>query len=84
MNGVDAKGLALYLLQHPTRVPVVLQAGWRLRANKWWRRVPFLPLPDQAYWNFRLMTATGSSEGLMSAREIVDAAVWSSRQRVGR
>lgn len=84
MKGVDGMGLVRYLLQHPSRLPVVLRAGWRLRANKWWRSAPFLPLPDQAYWNFRMMTATGSNEGLMSAREIVDAAVWSSRQRVGR
>lgn len=84
MNGVDISVLARFLLRHPTRVPAVLQAGWRLRANNWWRRVPFLPLPDQRYWNFRIMTATGSIEGRMSAREIVDAATWSSRQRVGR
>ena len=84
MNGVDVKGLSSYLLRHPARVPAVLRAGWRLRAKDWWRRAPFLPLPDQRYWNFRMMTATGSAEGRMSAREVVDAAVWSSHQRVGR
>lgn len=84
MNGVDAKGLARHLLRNPARVPAVLLAGWRLRARNWWRHAPFLPLPDQRYWNFRMMTATGSVEGQMSAKEIVDVAVWSSRQRVGR
>ncbi|HVA53800.1 MAG TPA: hypothetical protein VNF05_09845 [Acidimicrobiales bacterium] len=84
MNGVDGRGLVRYLTRHPSLVPVVVRAGWRLRAHQWWRRRPFLPLPDQAYWNFRMMTVTGSMEGRVSAREIVDAAVWSSRQRVGR
>lgn len=84
MIGVDVKGLVRYLLRHPTFVPVVLRAGWRLRVNWWWRRAPFLPLPDHAYWNFRRVTATGSSEGMMSTREVVDAALWSTRQRVGR
>jgi|GEM_PF-1746290 len=31
-----------------------------------------------------MMTATGSTEGRVSAREVVDAALWSSRQCVGR
>ena len=84
MNGIDLTGLGRYLLRHPTVAPAVLLAGWRLRANKWWRHAPFLPLPDQKYWNFRMMTATGSTDGAMSVREIVDAARWSSRQRVGR
>lgn len=84
MNGIDVKGLGRYVLRHPTVAPTVLLAGWRLRANKWWRHAPFLPLPDQKYWNFRMMTATGSMDGAMSVREIVDAARWSSRQRVGR
>jgi hypothetical protein len=84
VNGIDLTGLGRYLLRHPTVAPVVLLAGWRLRANKWWRHAPFLPLPDQKYWNFRRMTATGSTDGAMSVREIVDAARWSSRQRVGR
>lgn len=84
MNGADFTGLARYLLRHPARVPVVLRAGWRLRADRWWRHAPFLPLPDRHYWDFRMMTATGSIEGQLSVREMVDAAVWSSRQRVGR
>ncbi|MHB8379598.1 MAG: hypothetical protein ACYDB2_06745 [Acidimicrobiales bacterium] len=84
MNGVDVRGLARHLLRHPARVPVVLRAGWRLRANRWWRRAPYLPLPDRRYWEFRMMTATGSIDGRLSAQEMVAAAAWSSRQRVGR
>ncbi|HEV3187653.1 MAG TPA: hypothetical protein VGZ04_06350 [Acidimicrobiales bacterium] len=84
MNGVDARGLLWYLARRPKLVPLVVRAAWRLRAKYWWRRAPYLPLPDEHYWNFRMMTATGSTEGHVSAREIVDAARWSSRQRVGR
>jgi hypothetical protein len=84
VKGVDVGGLLSYLLRHPTRVPVVLLAAWRLRARNWWRHAPFLPLPDEAYWNFRLVTAMGSTRATISAREIVDTARWSSRQRVGR
>jgi hypothetical protein len=36
------------------------QAG-RLARPAWWRRAPFLPLPDPAYVRFRLDTQYGSS-----------------------
>jgi hypothetical protein len=84
VNGVDVRGLVRYLFQRPALVPIVVRAAWRLRANHWWRRAPFLPLPDERYWNFRMTTATGSAKGRVSAREMVDAARWSSRQRVSR
>jgi hypothetical protein len=31
----------------------------RLAKRGWWRRAPFLPLPGDAYWQFRLVTAYG-------------------------
>jgi hypothetical protein len=70
-----------YLVRHPAKVPAVLVAGWRLRANHWWRRAPYLPLPSTPYWNFRMVTAKGSTSATLSAREIVDTATWSIRQR---
>jgi len=84
VNGIDLKALARYLALRPGQLPVVIRAGWRLRARGWWRRAPFLPLPDRSYWNFRMMTATGSTNGPMSADDIIHAAQWSRRQRVGR
>lgn len=84
MKGVDLKQLIRYLLLHPTQAPMFFRAGWRLRVTKWWRHAPFLPLPDRAYWNFRMMTATGSTNGSMSVEDVVSAAKWSLLQRVGR
>jgi hypothetical protein len=83
VNGVDLKELSQYLARHPSKLPVVLRAGWRLRARRWWRHAPFLPLPDKAYWDFRLVTVTGSLSGTLSIEEILDAARWSVRQGVG-
>ena len=84
MSGVDVKGLLGQLLRRPLLARDVLRAGWRLRARAWWRRAPFLPLPDRAYWAFRVMTATGSSGGTVCARDVLEAAAWSVRQPVGR
>ncbi|MGA7835365.1 MAG: hypothetical protein WCA31_09195 [Acidimicrobiales bacterium] len=84
MNGLDAKAMLRHLLRHPTHLRLLVAALWRLRATGWWRRAPFLPLPDRAYWRFRLSTATGSPSGSTSVREVVEFAKWSARQRVGR
>ena len=34
----------------------------RLARPRWWARRPFLPVPDEAYWQFRLVTAFGGPE----------------------
>jgi hypothetical protein len=84
VRGIELKPLAKHLLRHPTLAPVVVRAAWGLRARKWWRRAPFLPLPDRAYWNFRLVTVNGSTIPAVSVNDVVDFAKWSRLQRVGR
>ena len=84
MNGVNVRALTRYLLQHPAEVRPLFSAFWRMRATRWWRSAPFLPLPDRAYWRFRLATATGSPTGSPDVREMVAFAKWSALQRVGR
>jgi hypothetical protein len=77
-------GLSLYLRHHPRDAWPLLRAGWRLRGNAWWRRAPFLPLPDAAYWNFRMVTLGVSSTNPLTPIEMVQAAKWSLRQTVHR
>ena len=36
-----------------------LSALSRLSRRGWWHRPPFLPVPGEAYWHFRLVTAFG-------------------------
>jgi hypothetical protein len=77
-------GLGAYLLRHPLDASMVLRAGWRLRRRDWWRHAPFLPMPYQPYWSFRMTTASGSSGVLPTPEEMVNAAKWSLLQRVGQ
>ena len=42
----------------------------------WWRRVPFLPLPDAAYLRFRMQTAYGGDGGSPSAEDVVTYLRW--------
>ena len=73
-----------YLATRPREAIVVARAGWRLRRAAWWRRAPFLPLPDERYWAFRMLTAFGSAPSRATPAQLVDAARWSMRQRVGK
>ena len=84
MTGAARRALVIYLLGHPADAMVVARAGWRLRRRRWWRRAPFLPVPDSAYWSFRMKTAFGDEVVSPAPRELVAAARWSVQQRVGK
>jgi hypothetical protein len=51
---------------------------------RWWRRAPFLPLPDAAYLRFRLETQYGR-DGAPAAGDLVTYLTWcrSERRRIG-
>jgi hypothetical protein len=48
-----------------------------LAAPGWWRRPPFLPLPDRDYLHFRLQTAYGGAgEGPVEPDDMVSYLQW--------
>lgn len=49
------------VLAHPVLWPTALRQAWRLAPTGWWRRRPFLPLPDPGYLRFRMVTAYGGT-----------------------
>lgn len=49
------------LLRHPVLWPTAVSTALRLASPGWWRRRPFLPVPDADYLRFRLETQYGSS-----------------------
>ena len=75
-------GLGRHLFLHPADGVAVLRAGLRLRRKNWWRRAPFLPIPDAKYWEFRMSTVNGAS-GELTPKDVVVAAKWSLQQPVG-
>jgi hypothetical protein len=76
MKRLWAPGLGRYLVRHPRDLAVLARAGWRLRADGWLRRRPFLPLPDANYWHFRVVTVNGDSAVSLGPASMVDAARW--------
>lgn len=63
------------MVRHPGLWPTALRQAVRMAAPGWWRRPPFLPLPDEAYLRFRLQTAYGSG-GVPEAGDVVAYLRW--------
>jgi hypothetical protein len=71
---------------HPTLWWSALTATFRLARRGWWHRAPFLPVPGEAYWRFRLVTAFGGT-GTGAALERADVLAylrWCRRTHPGR
>jgi hypothetical protein len=58
-------------------------ALFRLARRGWWRRAPFLPLPGDSYWRFRLETAYGGdgSATELTREDVVAYLRWCQRSR---
>jgi hypothetical protein len=70
LTGRDVVVVLSAVLAHPSIWWAGLAAVARLSRRGWWRRPPFLPLPGESYWRFRLVTAfggTGTEAGLDGA-----------------
>jgi hypothetical protein len=55
----------------------------RLARPEWWRRPPFLPVPDAEYWHFRMVTAYGGEGDArqLSGSDVVAYLRWCQRMR---
>lgn len=76
--GVEAVG------RHPSLWPsaVALLAG--LVPTRWWRRAPFLPLPDRRWLAFRMETAYGDPAAVPPGGDLVAYLAWQRAERARR
>ena len=56
----------------------------RLAPRGWWRRPPFLPLPDRDYLRFRLQTMYGAAERTPETNDVLDYLWWCKREASAR
>jgi len=68
-------------LRNPRTAAALLRVGWRFRARDWYKRFPFLPVPDAGYLRWRMYTAYGDEEIVPPADDIVRYARWAVRDR---
>lgn len=77
-------GLTLVLagrsLRNPALALALLRVAWRFRSREWYRRPPFLPLPDRRYLKWRMYTAYGDEEIIPPADDIARYALWAVRE----
>ncbi len=53
----------------------VVQAK-RFARSRWWSRAPFLPLPGNSYWKFRMESIYGDPNALPSRSELIEYLEW--------
>ena len=68
--------LALRSVMHPTLAVDLVRVAWRFRAREWYRRAPFLPLPDATYLKWRMYTAYGDFDAVPSPEEVERYVRW--------
>lgn len=68
--------LALRSVIHPTLALDLVRVAWRFRAREWYRRAPFLPLPDATYLRWRMYTAYGDFDAVPSPQEVERYVRW--------
>ncbi len=81
--GRDTATVVRALLPHPTLWWTGLTTVKRLARRQWWRRAPFLPVPGDAYWHFRLVTALGGDgdSSALQGDDVVAYLRWCQRSR---
>jgi len=72
--------LALRSLRDPAAGMALLRVAWRFRRRGWWRRAPFLPLPDRTYLRWRMHTAYGEYDSVPPADDVIRYARWAVRK----
>ncbi len=65
----------LAVLRRPGLWPTAVAQAGRLARPEWWKRPPFLPVPDREYVRFRMQTAYGSA-GTPAPEDLVAYLSW--------
>ena len=68
--------LGLRAIRRPRLALDLIRITWRFRSSGWYRRFPFLPLPDPTYVRWRMYTAYGDYNALPSATDVERYARW--------
>ncbi|HEY0528499.1 MAG TPA: hypothetical protein VGD02_06695 [Gemmatimonadaceae bacterium] len=68
--------LGITALRRPRLLSQLARISWRFRSNGWYKRFPFLPLPDPTYLRWRMYTAYGDYDALPSVTDVERFARW--------
>ena len=68
--------LALRSLRRPRLAIELIRIAWRFRSTTWYRRFPFLPIPDSTYLRWRMYTAYGDYNAVPPVTDVERYARW--------
>jgi hypothetical protein len=57
-------------LVNPRLALDLLRTGWAFRRRDWWRKPPFLPIPDRTYLKWRMYTAYADENAVPPAEDV--------------
>ena len=69
--------LAARSILRPRLGVALVRVAWRFRRREWYKRFPFLPLPDRTYLRWRMHTAYGDHDAVPPASDVERYALWS-------
>ncbi len=64
------------ILKHPNLWLTALRTLWSFSHPNWWKKKPFLPLPDQKWLSFRLKTAYGNNTDEINGQDLLAWLQW--------
>lgn len=67
---------ATAVLVRPRLWPTAIIQAFRMAPRRWWRRKPYLPVPDPAYLRFRLQTQYGTDSVEPTSDDLVAYLEW--------
>jgi len=68
--------LAVRAIVNPRLAIDLIRTAWAFRRREWWRKPPFLPLPDRAYLAWRMYTAYADEEAVPPIEDVIRFARW--------
>ncbi len=68
--------LAGRALVNPRLAVDLLRTAWAFRRRDWWKRAPFLPVPDRTYLRWRMYTAYADENAVPPLDDVVRFARW--------
>ncbi len=64
------------LLLHPELWVTAIRQVVRIAPRYWWKKPPFLPLPEPDYLRFRMETQYGSEHAAIDAADLITYLRW--------
>ena len=76
-----AGAVAVAIVRRPRLWPAAARQARVLVPPGWWRRRPFLPVPDRAWLRFRMTTAYGDAGAAIDVEDLLTWLAWTDTTR---